>query len=220
MLVIHSHRSALLFHHKFSTVCVTGCNDFVTIASHYMHMKRRITDQILLLKIRHGDAQAFAELYDCYVDQLFRFVSYRVREQELAQDLTSELFLKVWQLLSQVEAKAKVDNLQAYLYQVARNLIADHYRSHQETLPLEEAIEVRDRAPGPAENTQQRLSLDKVEQGIKQLPAEWQEVVILAHVEGIPPREIAVIINKSSAATRVILHRALAELRKILDSQI
>lgn len=184
-----------------------------------MNMKRRILDQVLLLKIRHGDPQAFAELYDVYVDQLFRFVSYRVREKELAQDLVADLFLKVWQGLTQPEAATQVENAQAYLYQIARNLIADHYRANQETLPLEQALEVQDKTPGPAEQTQQQLSLEQIEQGLRRLSPEWQEIVVLAYVEGLPPRDIAPIIGKSNAATRVMLHRALKELRQVLETQ-
>ncbi|HBH16717.1 MAG TPA: hypothetical protein DDW92_00405, partial [Candidatus Veblenbacteria bacterium] len=105
-----------------------------------MKLSRRIEDQILLLKIKHGDQEAFAIIYDKYVDALFRFVVFRVRSEEIAQDITSELFLKIWQHIT--TSPTNVENLRAFLYQMARNLVADHYRTTQETLPLEEAIEV------------------------------------------------------------------------------
>ena len=60
-----------------------------------MKLSRRIDEEILLLKIRHGDQEAFAVIYDRYVDSLFRFVSFRVRSEELAQDITSDLFFKI-----------------------------------------------------------------------------------------------------------------------------
>lgn len=180
-----------------------------------MSLTRRIEEEILLLKIKHGDQQAFATVYDTYVDSLFRFVAFRVRTQELAQDITSELFLKLWQYLTQ-NNEARVKNLRAYLYQVARNLIADHYRSEQKTLPLEEAIDVvATHTPGQL-SPEMRLSLRDIENALTKLKDEWQEVVVLAYVEGLKPQEIAVIINKSPAATRVILHRALQELKKLL----
>jgi RNA polymerase sigma factor (sigma-70 family) len=180
-----------------------------------MKLSRRIEEEILLLKIRHGDQEAFAAVYDTYVDQLFRFVSYRVQNEELAQDITSELFLKMWQQLS-AEGTAKVTYLQAYLYRSARNLIADHYRTVQETLPLEEASEMS--AVMGADMTEVAVSLSDVERAVKRLKPEWQEVIILACVESMKPSEIAPIIDKSPAATRVILHRALQELKKILRS--
>ena len=177
-----------------------------------MKLSRRIEDQILLLKIKHGDQEAFAIIYDKYVDALFRFVVFRVRSEEIAQDITSELFLKIWQHIT--TSPTNVENLRAFLYQMARNLVADHYRTTQETLPLEEAIEVEGSG---AKDLNVRLSLAEVEKGLSNLPGEWQEVVILAYIEGFKHTEIAAVIGKSSAATRVLLHRAIKELKRILN---
>lgn len=165
------------------------------------------------MKIRKGDQEAFAAIYDRYVDQLFRFVSYRVQNEEAAQDIVSELFLKMWQQLTG-ESNAKVTYLQAYLYQAARNLVSDHYRTSQETLPLEEAYEIPSvKGAGPVGDN---VSLADIEQAVRRLKPEWQEVVVLACVEGMKPSEIAPIIAKTPAATRVVLHRALQELKSIL----
>jgi len=177
-----------------------------------MKLSRRIEEQILLLKIRHGDQEAFAAIYDQYVDALFRFVVFRVRSEELAQDITSELFLKVWQHLTSKEREVK--NLRAWLYQVARNLVADHYRTAQETLPLEQVSEIEDKSEV---TLSERLSLAEVEKGLRELKGEWQEVIILAHIEGLKHSEIAAVIGKTPAATRVLLHRALKELKRILN---
>ncbi len=181
-----------------------------------MYLKRKLEEEVLLLKIRHGDQEAFAALYDSYVDQLYRFVSFRVRTAELAQDITSDLFLKLWQHLTRDQGKA-ISNLRAYLYQVARNLIADHYRSEQKTLPLDEALQVSDLSLPRSLSPEHRVSLQEIEQALTKLKEEWQEVVILAYVEGLKPHEIASIIGKTPAATRVILHRALQELKNVLN---
>ncbi|KKS83546.1 MAG: RNA polymerase sigma-H factor [Parcubacteria group bacterium GW2011_GWD2_43_10] len=169
-----------------------------------MKLSRRIEDQILLLKIKHGDQEAFAIIYDKYVDALFRFVVFRVRSEEIAQDITSELFLKIWQHIT--TSPTNVENLRAFLYQMARNLVADHYRTTQETLPLEEAIEVEGSG---AKDLNVRLSLAEVEKGLSNLPGDY--------IEGFKHAEIAAIIGKSPAATRVLLHRAIKELKRILN---
>ncbi len=181
-----------------------------------MKLSRRIEEEILLLKIRHSDQQAFAVVYDRYVDPLYRYVSFRVRSPELAQDLSSELFLKVWQHLTS-ERAPNVLNLRAYLYQVARNLVADYYRTAQETLPLDEALEVSG-VRGNVASVERNVTLGEVERAIAKLKPEWQEVVLLAHVEGLKPGDIAPIIGRTPVATRVLLHRALAELKRILVS--
>ncbi len=179
-----------------------------------MKLSRRIDEEILLLKIRHGDQEAFAVVYDRYVDALFRFVAFRVRSEESAQDIVSDLFLKVWQHLTSGERN--IANLRAFLYQIARNLVADHYRAAQAALPLEEVGEIK--GSGEAE-LNVRVSLAEVEKALGQLRADWQEVIILAHIEGLKHTEIAEVIGKSPAATRVILHRAIQELKSILNKK-
>ncbi len=182
-----------------------------------MSMTSRIEDSILLLKIKHGEEQAFAKLYDKYVDALYRFVTFRVPRIETAQDIVSELFLRVWQHL--IKPEVAVKDIRPFLYQSARNLVADYYRTTQESLPLDEAIETEKIAGhGSQQSINTDLSLKEVEQGISKLKPEWQEVVILAHVEGFTPQEIAEIIGKTPAATRVILHRAMQELKVILGA--
>lgn len=182
-----------------------------------MSLARRVEEQILLLKIRHGDQAAFAIVYDRYVDALFRFAAFRVRTQELAQDITSEVFLRLWQHLTSGERE--VDNLRAYLYQVARNLIADHYRKQESLVGLDEAIYIPATGEGGHQHIDQRLALADIERALLKLRDDWQEIVILAYVEGLKPQEIAPIIGKSSAATRVMLHRALQELKSVIGQR-
>ena len=83
---------------------------------------------------------------------------------------------------------------------------------------MEEADEVEGDASTEAE-LDVRLSLADVERGLKTIKPDWQEVILLAYVEGLRPREIALIIGKSPATTRVLLHRALQELRKVLNHE-
>lgn len=180
-----------------------------------MSIVQELEDKLLLSKIQHGDATAFGVVYDKYVDPMYRFISFRVRSKEQAQDLTSELFAKAWQYLSSGSERG-ITNLRAYLYQSARNIIADYYRTRQETLPLEQAVEVSSNIHISFDT---RISLEQVEVALTKLKDEWQEIVLLAYVEGFKPREIAKIIGKSQAATRVTLHRALKELRTLLETK-
>ena len=174
-----------------------------------MQASRRIQEEILLFKISHGDEESFAKVYDSYVDALFRFIRFRVPNVELAQDITSELFLKLWQATNGRDSG--INNLQAFIYKMARNLIADYYRTAQATLPLEQADEVSAPNISGGEST-----WSEVELAIRKLKPEWREIVVMAYIEGFKPREIARIIDKSSAATRVMLHRALQELKRIM----
>ena len=177
---------------------------------------RKLRDEILLIKMRHGSREAFATVYDVYVDAIYRFIFYRVATPEIAEDITSELFLKLWQYLTNnTSNEIKIKNLRAYLYQTARNLIADHYRLKNEDISLDELVEAGD-GKAETDNIEQIFNLQEIENSLLKIKPEWREVIVLAHVEGLPHQEIAEILGKTPAATRVILHRALRELRQVL----
>ncbi|MFH1867075.1 MAG: RNA polymerase sigma factor [Patescibacteria group bacterium] len=178
-----------------------------------MSVEKHLKEQILLLKIKHGDAGAYAEVYDQYVEPIYRYILFRTPTAEVAQDLTADVFLKVWERLS---AGYQVSNLKAYLYQVARNLITDHYRQNQEIALTESVIEANQEL-ATASDVNSRLTLAEIEKSLRQLKPEWQEVVILVHVEGLSLKEAAVIIGRSGGATRALLHRALKELKRLLN---
>ncbi len=176
-----------------------------------MSVRKRLQERLILLKIRHGDAGAYAEVYDEMVDPLFRFISFRVQTVEIAQDLTSEVFLKVWE---RVNGGDSIDNLRAYFYKVARNLIADHYRKSQAVLWHDGEVEdIEDESHATIER---QVTLAEIEVGVKKLRPDWQEVIVLTYIEGLSLKEVADIIGKSYNATRVILHRALNELKRLL----
>lgn len=176
-----------------------------------MSVRKRLQERLLILKIRHGDAGAYAEVYDGLVDPIFRFISFRVPTTEIAQDITSDVFLKVWERINGGEA---IDNLRAYFYQVAKNLIADHYRKTQAVLWNDSEIEnIEDNSQATIER---QVTLAEIESGVKKLKPDWQEVIILTYIEGLSLKEVAGIIGKSYSATRVLLHRALNQLKRLL----
>ena len=92
-------------------------------------MTAKFKDQILIAECLAGDEEAFGQLYDKYVDPIYRFILLRVSNPDEARDLTSEVFLKSWQYLS--SAEKTVDNFKALVYRVARNLVIDFYRSQK-----------------------------------------------------------------------------------------
>src|SRR5689334_3625600 len=89
----------------------------------------------LLAKAKAGDQAALGEIYNLYFKKIFRFVFYRVGHKQAAEDLAEEVFLKAFTKLASVnEAGA----LEAWLYQIARNLVIDYYRQKRATVALED----------------------------------------------------------------------------------
>jgi len=162
--------------------------------------------------------QQFLEFYDKNVGKIYRYIYFRVGAQELAQDLTSEVFLKSWQRLNQEGAKI-VDNPRAFFYQVARNLIVDFYRQKDKApLSLEEIADrtIADRNDGPSETASVALDMQSVKKALMHLNEDYREIIIWRYLDELEIKEIAEILNKREGAVRTLLSRALADLKGIL----
>lgn len=172
-------------------------------------------EKLLLARIQdQNDPQAFAETYDAFADQIFRFILFKVSDEEIAKDLTSEAFLKIWKGLTSPKS-ANVKHLRAYLYTTARRLVIDHYRS-KGAKPQESIDAHQDIASDQDILTEVQIKLDQayVLNFVKQLKDSYQEVIILRYVEELSLNEIGKILDKTPVATRVLLHRAQKALRR------
>ena len=189
-------------------------------------MSRNLKTQYFLFKLRAGrDPEVFVKLYDIYVDQIYRFVYLKVSSKEEAEDLTAEVFLKTWQYIQEMGA-GSIDNLQAFLYQTARNAIIDFYRTkgrESVSLNLEKQdeegnsqlkMELVDEKQDVLEKIELSSDIEEVKKALQKIKEEYQEVVVLRFIEEMSVRETAEILGKSEGAVRVLLHRAIGALRK------
>src|SRR3989338_9116582 len=167
-------------------------------------------DNYLILKATQGESEAFGMLFDKFKDKIYRFIYYKVINKELAEDLTSQCFLKAWE---QIFAGRKIKTFQAWVYRIARNLVVDYYRTREkEELPLiyQETVEEGDE---PRFNPEETLNPEELEKLLLSLKNEVREIVILKYIEELSINEIAKIVDKSAGNVRVILHRALKDLQ-------
>src|SRR3989338_645253 len=94
-----------------------------------------IQEKLLLFKLRVGhDPEAYGKLYDLYVSRIYRFIYFKIPTAEEAQDITSEVFLKLWEYIREGKAVRSVGPL---LFQIARNAIVDFYRKRASSGPTE-----------------------------------------------------------------------------------
>lgn len=185
-------------------------------------MQSRLKEKFLLFRIRaKKDSDAFGELYDMYIERIYRFVYFKVPSAEVAEDLTSETFLKAWQYLMK---KRDVPHLQALLYSVARSVVIDWYRSsagERGDVSLDEAIATEDSNAG-SEQLLKAIETDfditRVLQRVRGLKDEYREVIIMKYLDGMSNREIASALGKSASHVRVIAHRAMQALSDALES--
>lgn len=179
-----------------------------------------IHEKLLIYRIRSKrDPEAFGELYDRYIDKIFRFAALKVSSREVAEDIASEVFLKAWEYLTEKESKT-VSSFSGLVYAIARNLVIDHYRKKQKTqeqsLDETEPIAIED--PG----LQQVVHASNAEgllKTIHKMKQEYKEIIILRHVDDLSISEIGDITNRTTTNTRVTLHRAMKVLKKLLEEE-
>lgn len=158
------------------------------------------------------------EAYDLYADAIFRHCALRVSDRELAKDLMQDTFMKTWEFMAGGKSK-DIENIRAFLYRIANNLIIDHYRRNKlhRTASLEDmseqGIEIRDHAPDPSHLAHGHMVMETLEK----LPEQHRTVLVMRYVDGLPPRDIAQHLNVSANVVSVRLHRALAELETLLQ---
>ncbi|MBI5077433.1 RNA polymerase sigma factor [Candidatus Falkowbacteria bacterium] len=185
-------------------------------------MKRAsLKEKFLIFKVKQNkDAEAYGMLYDYYVERIFRFIFFKVSSSEIAEDLTSEVFLKTWEYINRTTEK--IGNFNALLYRVARNAVIDHYRSKGRTIVNitdEELFEqIADKRDLEKEADTQ-LEIENVRNHLKKLKDIYQEVITLKYIEEFSIAEIAEIMEKKKGAVRVLLHRALKALKEIAGEE-
>ncbi|AKM84905.1 TPA: hypothetical protein DHW58_01635 [Patescibacteria group bacterium] len=166
----------------------------------------------LIHRSQEGDEQAFGELYEIWARRVYRFIYFKIRSVPMAEDMTSEVFLKVWQKIHQYKPQAGA-KFSAWLYAVARNVVIDYYRvSSREELSFENLPEIAD-----LEGEEPYREASHIESALQRLPEEYQKVLRLRFVDEMPIARVAQAIKKKEANVRAITVRALARLRQELE---
>jgi len=170
----------------------------------------------LVTRAQGGDAEAIGQLYDQHHEALFRYIWARVGERPLAEDLTGEVFMRMLNALPRYRATAAP--FRAWLYQIARNLLVDHYRkmSGQIMAPLREAETTGAEAGDVTALVEQRLTLERVHQALARLDETQCEVVTLRFLSGLSLQEAAAALGKTENAVKALQHRGLMALREML----
>lgn len=155
----------------------------------------------------------FEEIYDQYIEKIYRFIFLKVNTQEIAEDLTSEVFLRCWKAYQ--ASSNEIQNIQAFLYQIARNLVIDHYRAKGKAqfVSIDETP-IIDPSSGIEEKSFISSDLNNIKFALSKINDDYKEVIVWHYVDDLPIVEIAKILNKSEGAVRVMLHRALECLKK------
>ncbi len=157
----------------------------------------------------------FSKIYNQYIDKIYRFIFLKVSSQNIAEDLSSETFLKGWEVFK--KGPNKIENPQAFLYQIARNLVTDYYREKGRTQFVSaDCVPLADPGLGLEEKSFLDSDIDKIRIVLANLKEDYQEVIIWRYLDDLSIGEMAKLLNKPEATIRVMLHRALKTLKKEL----
>ena len=170
----------------------------------------------LVDRAQAGDAAAFADLYDRYVDQVFAYIYRRVGHRQLAEDLVGDVFLRAYRRLSSFEWQG-VD-LGAWIITIARNRVHDHFKSAR--FRLERTTdEVRDdpRTLHHSNDDPERVTMGRdlarsLGEALERLKPEHREVIELRFIHDLSVAETAAVLERSVGATKALQYRALRSL--------
>lgn len=178
----------------------------------------------LVQRAQRGDPDAFGELYDRYVDLVYRYVYYRVGSAQLAEDLTSETFLRALRRIGSFTWQGR--DVGAWFVTIARNLIADHYKSSRQRLELTTAdVTAVTGAPRLVQDGPENAVLESMQnkvllQSVKKLNAEQQECIVLRFLQGLSVAETARAMNKNDGAIKALQYRAIRSLGRLLPEGV
>jgi RNA polymerase sigma-70 factor (ECF subfamily) len=167
-------------------------------------------------RARQGDKEAYGDLYELYLDEIYRYVFYRVSNEADAEDLTEQVFLKAWENLPAYRGEVP---FKAWLYRIARNTTVDYYRTRKQSVPLDENDSLIEKKDQPEEKALSRETALRLNGAISKLSPLHQDVIILRFVNGYSTAEIAQILERSTGAVRVLQHRALNAIQGFLMAE-
>jgi len=163
-----------------------------------------------------GDTARFAELYDAYVRKIYDFIYYKTHHKETAEDLTSETFFKALKNIRQFDTDR---SFKSWLYAIAHNAVMDHYRSARPTTDIDDVWDL----PGEdntIRDTETKIALKEVQKHMGKLTPIQRDVLVLRLWQELSHKEIAEIIGKSEANSKMIYSRAIAQLKSSVPAGV
>lgn len=175
--------------------------------------------ELLTLISQHGDQQAFGELYERHFTPIFRYVFARLESRVEAEDMTEEIFIKIWRALPSYQQEGLP--FSAFVFRVAQNTLIDYCRKagrKPKSVSLDDdATQFHELLANPLDVVNQRMEAKTLRDALTQLSDDYREVLVLRFLDGLSPQETAHTMQRSEGAVRVLQHRALGALRKILQ---
>jgi RNA polymerase sigma-70 factor (ECF subfamily) len=168
-----------------------------------------------IIQAQKGDTGVISALYERYRLGVFRYLYYRTGDLQAAEDLTSEVFLRMLRSIENYQPTSV--SFDAWLFQIARNVAIDHYRKsrHRRHLPLKDELVAKDEhVEGSVER---QLISENLAAALAQLNEAQRDVIVMRFVVGMRISQVAHTLHKSEDAIKGLQRRGLKALRDILS---
>ena len=178
-----------------------------------------VNEEYIVQQAVDGNQGAFTQLYDVYFDRIYRYIYVRVRRQDVAEDLSQEVFIKALKAMGSY--KIGKTPFASWLFRIAHNQVIDHVRKYKKGLEIS-----LDEAPpsvgaeDPVAIIEQKFEVAELNAAIMELSPAQQEVISLRFIADLPIAEVARVLGKSEGTVKALQFNATISLRKLMVRKI
>lgn len=178
-----------------------------------------LTDEQIMQQVCQEQTEKMTLLFERYHVKLYNFFLRNTADEELSQDLTQNVFLRMLKYRSSYKIGSP---FKAWFYQIARNVQIDHFRKKRvETSPLDKVNAERNiKLKTEDHDLEKQERLQMLHAALQQLPEDKREILVLSQLEEMEYKQIALILNMTENAARVKVHRALKSLKEIFERKM
>lgn len=167
-------------------------------------------DQELVKNCQNNNLDSFADLYDKYIEKIYNFVYFRIQQKEVAEDLTSKIFLKALEGINGYSLKK--GNFSSWLYRIAKNTIIDYYRVDKKELNIEDIWGLGEESE-IAKDLDIASQINKVKNYLKELKPAQRDIIVMRLWDQLSYSEISDILGKSESSCKMMYSRSISKLR-------
>ncbi|MFN0094967.1 MAG: sigma-70 family RNA polymerase sigma factor [Dehalococcoidia bacterium] len=175
-------------------------------------------EEQLIARARAMEAAAWDEIYTEHFSAIYRYCSFRITEPGACEDLTSEVFLEAVRGIRRYQYRGV--SFRAWLYRIAHNLVADERKRRLRQSSVEVAEPEGPAEPGGPDFAPALVDRSDLQQALRQLTEDQQQVVVLRFVEGLSLQETATVMGRPSGAIKALQHRAMVRMRGLLAGEV
>lgn len=177
--------------------------------------------QALIKRIQQGKSDLFGQIFDIFADRIFRFAYFKTGDREIAKDLVSEVFLGAFQNINRYKQQSNT-KFSTWLFSIAHKKVVNFYRQQKirNNISLDKISNILiDETESNLEKTNKKLQHQLILEYLAKLPENLQEILILKFIEELDYVEIEQITGQKQGNIRVLVYRALKQLRDMIDSE-